>query len=449
MDRKRARLSLSRKRKIGLTNGNVTNHESCILEKPSENIIISSEEISVESKENDFEAQDSPDVKKGKFSGSVRNNAKESIATWFKKPYNPKTVSCPMCEKLVILSKINLHLDNSCEGYLGQHSNSSSKHTHKVNELLGSNCNKDVKERVSEMSRDRTTKSNNGEINAKSPQKMDPSVHEVSSTSETSVIVLDPAVVPLLKTSNKMDRSDGSCGTSNQCCGIVCDNNAKQDSSSQSLHVCVKCVVETQEQILTHNDGISQAKQKNSPTDPLQSSTEELDKSLAREEILTLNNGILQTKQVNSSTVQSDTCSSTEELNKRPAEENLENSNDQENKDHEPYYLANFKLVLNNVLSNEDDRQLFNEPDNKFIDAFNGMSSEEQKLYIHLFQRKRGWFRCSKLEYPRISNNLTPILNSLVQKGTVNANDEGLESSEMSRCYSMYIVETASKVTFC
>ncbi|KAJ7385439.1 Fanconi-associated nuclease 1 [Desmophyllum pertusum] len=45
------------------------------------------------------------------------------------------------------------------------------------------------------------------------------------------------------------------------------------------------------------------------------------------------------------------------------------------------------------------------------------MSPEEQKLYIRLFQRKRGWFRCSKLEYLKISSNLTPILNSLVQKG--------------------------------
>lgn len=416
MDRKRTRLSLSRKRKIGLTNGNDTSRESFVLEERSENIVLSSEEISVESKENDFEAQDSPDVKKGKFSGSVRNNSKKSIATWFKKPYNPKTVSCPMCGKLVILSKINLHLDNNCEGYVGDHSNSSRKHTCKANELLGSNCNKDVKEKVSVMSRDRTAKSNDGEINAKSPRKMDPLVHEVLSTSETSV-VLDPPIVPLAKTSNKMEGNDGSCGTSNQCGGIVCDGHAKQDSSSQSP--CAKCVVEAQEQILSHNDGALQAKQRNSPTDQLQSSTEELNKSVPEEEILTLNYGILQTKQVNSSTGQSE--SSTEQLNKRPAEENLENSNDQENKDHEPYYLANFKLVLNNVLSNEDDSQLFNEPDNKIIDAFNGMSSEEQKLYIRLFQRKRGWFRCSKLEYPRISNNLTPILNSLVQKGKCNS----------------------------
>ena len=412
MDRKRARLSLSRKRKVGLTNGNDTNHESCILEELSENIVISSEEISVESKENDFEAEDSPDVKKGKFSGTVRNNSNKSIATWFKELYNPKTVSCPMCKKLVILSKINLHLDNNCEGYLGQHSNSLSKHACKPNELLGSNCSKDVKERVSVMSHNRTAKSNDSEINAKSPRKMDPLVHEVSTTSETSII-LDLPVLPLAKMSNKMNRSDGSCGTSNQSCGIVCNGNTKQDSSSQSPRT--KWVVETQEQILTHNDSPLQAKQRNPPTDQLQLSTEELNKSIAEEEILTLNNEILQTKQVNSSTGLSD--SSTEELNKRPAEENLENSNDQENKDHEPYYLANFKLVLNNVLSNEDDSQLFNEPDNKIIDAFNGMSPEEQKLYIRLFQRKRGWFRCSKLEYPRISNNLTPILNSLVQKG--------------------------------
>lgn len=137
------------------------------------------------------------------------------------------------------------------------------------------------------------------------------------------------------------------------------------------------------------------------------------------EETLTQNSGNLQTKQMDLLSDQSN-CPTTEGHNKSLSEENSEDVNNHENKDYEPYYLANFKLVLNNVLSNEDDRKLFDESDNHIIDTFNGMSPEEQKLYIRLFQRKRGWFRCSKLEYPKISSNLTPILNSLVEKGKVN-----------------------------
>lgn len=375
MDRKGTRLSLSRKRKRGVTSGRDRNgHEG------SENTVMSSDEISVESKENHIEAQDSQEVKKDKFSKvpetpyTHHNNAKKSIATWFKKPCNPKTVSCPMCEKLVVLSKINLHLDNNCESYVGQHSNSSTKPTSQVNGLVNSTFHKDRKEAVSVISDDKTTKSKDCAINAKRSQ----SSNEISTplgvcSVPPTMITRDPDVAALEKKSNGMDRNSASCDTLNEGSGDVCDSNTtKQDSSSQIP--CAKPVAET-------------------------------------EEISTQDDGILSTDQSQ--------CLTEEDLNKNQAEENLENSKEQENKDHEPYYLANFKLVLNNVFSNKDDRLLFNEPDNEIIDTFNGMSPEEQKLYIRLFQRKRGWFRCSKLEYPRISSNLMPILNSLVQKGKV------------------------------
>lgn len=376
MDRTRTRLSLSRKRKREVTSGGDRNGHG-----GSENTVMSSDEISVESKENHIEAQDSQEVKKDKFSTvpeapyTHHNNAKKSIATWFKKPCNPKTVSCPMCEKFVILSKINLHLDNNCESYyVRQHSNSSTKPTCQVNGLVNSNCHKDKKETVSVISDDKSTKSKDCVINAKRSQ----SSNEMSTllgvcSVPPTMIICDSDVATLEKKSDGMDRNSASCDTLNEGSGDVCDSNTtKQDSSSQIP--CAKPVAET-------------------------------------EEISTQDDGILSTDQSQ--------CLTEEDLNKNQAEENLENSKEHKNKDQEPYYLANFKLVLNNVLSNKDDRQLFNEPDNKIIDTFNGMSPEEQKLYIRLFQRKRGWFRCSKLEYPRISSNLMPILNSLVQKGKV------------------------------
>lgn len=58
-------------------------------------------------------------------------------------------------------------------------------------------------------------------------------------------------------------------------------------------------------------------------------------------------------------------------------EENLEYFKNYEDKDYELYYLVNFKLVLNNVLLNEDDRKLFDKLDNYIIDIFNGMFLEE------------------------------------------------------------------------
>ena len=199
---------------------------------------------------------------------------------------------------------------------------------------------------------------------------------EVSSRSETALI-LDSDVASVENKPDKICKKTDNRDTLNNGCDVAFDDIAKQESSSQRSFA--KCVAETEETLTQDNDN-------------------------------------LQTIQIYLLSDQSN-CPTTEEQNKSLAEENSEDSKDHENKDYEPYYLANFKLVLNNVLSNQDDRKLFNESDNHVIDTFNGMSAEEQKLYIRLFQRKRGWFRCSKLEYPKISSNLTPILNSLVQKG--------------------------------
>lgn len=399
MDRKRARFSLSRKRKKSNTDEEDTNRNFCVLDESSKKVVLPLDEISVESKENRTETQDSP-VTDGKVKSPVRparipesgdnrfkitqhNNAEKSITTWFKKPCDPKTVSCPMCGKVVILSKINQHLDNNCESYFGQHNHISSKTTSKANRGPGTNSHKEKKETVPGISDDKTATAKDCKVDAKSPQSKDENMStslEVSSKSETTII-LDPDVPSLERKSDEICRNKECCDTLNNGCDVTCEDIAKQESSHQGS--CAKSVAETEE-ILTHDNGNLQTKQMDLLSD-----------------------------QSKCLTTEGQTC------NINLAEENSEDSKDHENKDYEPYYLTNFKLVLNNVLSNEDDRKLFNESDNYIIDTFNGMSPEEQKLYIRLFQRKRGWFRCSKLDYPKISSNLRPILNSLVQKGKV------------------------------
>lgn len=382
MDKKRTRFSLSRKRKKSNTDVEDANRDVCLLDESSEKIVLSLDEISIESKENRTKI---PFTDRNVESSTQHNNAKKSIATWFKKPCSPKTVSCPMCGKVVILSKINQHLDNNCKSYFGQHSHSSSKATStcKANKLPGSNSHRESEEKgtVSVTSQDKTASAKGFKVDAKRPQSRDEksTLWEVSSASETAIIH-DSDIATLEKKADKIVRKKDNCDTLNNGCDVACGGIAEQESSSQCSFA--KCVAEA-------------------------------------EETLTQNSGNLQTKQMDLLSDQSN-CPTTEGHNKSLSEENSEDVNTHENKDYEPYYLANFKLVLNNVLSNEDDRKLFDESDNHIIDTFNGMSLEEQKLYIRLFQRKRGWFRCSKLEYPKISSNLTPILNSLVEKGKVN-----------------------------
>ncbi|XP_026168249.1 fanconi-associated nuclease 1 [Mastacembelus armatus] len=82
-----------------------------------------------------------------------------------------------------------------------------------------------------------------------------------------------------------------------------------------------------------------------------------------------------------------------------------------------PYYLRNFRTVLQAVLDNEDDRALFNQDDMSLIHAFEKLSVMGQKLYVRLFQRKLKWLQVNKLDYEEICSDLGPVAQELVQSG--------------------------------
>ncbi|KAF1386843.1 hypothetical protein PFLUV_G00099070 [Perca fluviatilis] len=82
-----------------------------------------------------------------------------------------------------------------------------------------------------------------------------------------------------------------------------------------------------------------------------------------------------------------------------------------------PYYLRNFRTVLQAVLENEDDRSLFNQDDMSLVHAFEKLSVMGQKLYVRLFQRKLKWLQVNKLDYEEICSDLGPVAQELVQGG--------------------------------
>ena len=84
---------------------------------------------------------------------------------------------------------------------------------------------------------------------------------------------------------------------------------------------------------------------------------------------------------------------------------------------HEPYYLQNFMLTLNTVLSHKDDRELFDKEDSAVVTSFRNLSDGAKKLYVRLFQRKFKWFQKAKIQYPRISENLHPFFQELIGCG--------------------------------
>ncbi|XP_070764131.1 fanconi-associated nuclease 1 [Enoplosus armatus] len=95
-----------------------------------------------------------------------------------------------------------------------------------------------------------------------------------------------------------------------------------------------------------------------------------------------------------------------------------------------PYYLRNFRTVLQAVLENEDDRALFNQHDMSFVHAFEKLSVMGQKLYVRLFQRKLKWLQVNKLDYEEICSDLGPVAKELVQGGFLQSESDLQELGE-------------------
>ncbi|KAM8891803.1 fanconi-associated nuclease 1 isoform 2-T2 [Spinachia spinachia] len=89
-----------------------------------------------------------------------------------------------------------------------------------------------------------------------------------------------------------------------------------------------------------------------------------------------------------------------------------------------PYYLRNFKTVLQAVLENDDDRSLFDQEDLSLVQTFEKLSVMGQKLYVRLFQRKLKWLQVNKLDYEQISSDLAPVAEELVQGGFLQAESD-------------------------
>lgn len=71
-----------------------------------------------------------------------------------------------------------------------------------------------------------------------------------------------------------------------------------------------------------------------------------------------------------------------------------------------------------------DDIRLFDASEVECLDTFLELSEAGKKLYVRLFQRKRDWFRCDKVVYPKIAEDLTCVFKELVDAGYLHAEDE-------------------------
>uniref|UniRef100_A0A671VRE2 Fanconi-associated nuclease n=1 Tax=Sparus aurata TaxID=8175 RepID=A0A671VRE2_SPAAU len=95
-----------------------------------------------------------------------------------------------------------------------------------------------------------------------------------------------------------------------------------------------------------------------------------------------------------------------------------------------PYYLRNFRTVLQAVLKNEDDRALFDQHDMSLVHTFEKLSVMGQKLYVRLFQRKLKWLQVNKLDYEEICSDLGPVAQELVEGGFLESESDLQELGE-------------------
>ena len=336
--------------------------------------------------------------KKPEFSQSVSRalhrpcKTPNNIAAWLRKPLASRSAQCPVCDKVVLLAKINQHLDDNCsdlglDNEVFRHdSNNCVRNENKANFTQ-----KDLN-RFKDQNRTRERETYSLTRTVKTPGSCDKPGFERTQDNESNPsrdscklsprrgTSLDATVTPTLTKEGQESLP----------------HEEKTFKSNNSDDVCVSSIFNEE---VCYLKNVVEEKDKYN-----------LGSSCTTEHILS----------TNERQKQSSFHINEEELAQSNSKENLEDVNNT-GIEYEPYYMSNFKLVLSNVFSNEHDKSLFNEEDNKVLETFTSMSLQEQKLYIRLFQRKRGWFKCHKLEYPRISKDLRPIINHLIKKGEGNA----------------------------
>lgn len=85
---------------------------------------------------------------------------------------------------------------------------------------------------------------------------------------------------------------------------------------------------------------------------------------------------------------------------------------------HMPYYVKNFKEVIQSVFYDHFFEYLFDDTDRSTVDLYlNKLTLPQQKLYSRVFLRKYRWLRIDQLLYNDIEENISVVADSLVSTG--------------------------------
>eukprot|EP01134_Creolimax_fragrantissima_P005674 CFRG5674T1 len=100
-------------------------------------------------------------------------------------------------------------------------------------------------------------------------------------------------------------------------------------------------------------------------------------------------------------------------------------------KDYTPYYMTNFLYVLEGIVRSNAYEHLFSQSDQLVFEHFmSALSTDAQRLYVRLFQRKSGWLRVDKLSYKDIHENIVNVCEELCMFRFLSHSDDDLNNLE-------------------
>ncbi|GFT37748.1 hypothetical protein NPIL_467591 [Nephila pilipes] len=358
---------------------------------------------------------------------------KTKIFDFFQSQPPVANIPCPACGVLLMKSKLNDHLDSSCSSIVLSTvsvisiSNSSKVKNSRVTSKRSRQSNLETTDNT--VSNRLSLKRQKTKINKNINKKLFKAVEQKES--DDDIIILEEKISS--NTVIKFDKSN-SVGS-------------KLSSIQESVTLENSNLIETNKNIGSSVDLISEVDKSSNICLRTTETYEELQS--VEENIQTeidLNQDVTATEQKSSekcpiSPKQSlDSTNVQEDAKKMFENDNvfseLSDSNENEEKKNDvksytPYYIANFKHILESVLNEEDNQILFNDEDMKSIGAFNTLSDAAQKLYVRLFQRKYKWLRINKINYPDITQDPHMTLEELVKTNLVDsgASDIDLETA--------------------
>ncbi|XP_065059702.1 fanconi-associated nuclease 1-like [Rhopilema esculentum] len=323
-----------------------------------------------------------------------------------------ENVPCPACNTFVPLKSINEHLDKYCgqegqETVIGETRFKPEKRKRENIIVIDDDCESDDKS--NNESKDFCKESNYSKKNSTSPENLENFNVLIRSNLFSESEGMDKELLAFRKGLNPFRGKD-----------VVAEGKTKNSEScshsgtpdSNKSHCNKSSMVFVDDSSMTSLGDCDKSAISNCSGDvcKLEPGTESISKTLTASQL-----------QMNTNENDLDEGANQEQMAARHSLEESKSDSDLQaemtEKSFEPYYWENFNFVVDSVLDETTSLELFSCEDTELIKKFKSTSQLAQQLYVRLFLRKHGWFKTDKIKYPKIGEDLKPMITELINTG--------------------------------